>query len=498
MAAPPSDARFDGFNEAQRFAESLRPSMEEAVRLSVHADPHVLADALYPAIGPAIRHAVSAAWNDMVQALSRILDDALSPRGLRWRWESFRTGRPLGEIAYYHSLQFEVGEVLLIHRATGLLLAHVSLEPRIARDNELVSGMLTAIQDFVSDSFQRNGATALEALRMGELTVCVEQGPEALLAGIVRGQPPPGLRDTFRDALERIHRAKGRELLRFEGDTQPFEAVEPVLRECLVRRMRPPRQPSRAPALALLASAAALIAGWAAYSIYSHRQWNDAVAAISRRPGFAVTRAERPVLEGLRDPLAEAPDAVLRAAHLDPARVTATWRPFISLDPPVVLARARRVLAPPEGVDLALAGDVLEVRGDAPPAWIEKARQAAPQVPGVRAIRFGAFTRLKALIEKQRLSFEPGSSRLDEASLAEVERLAGWIRAAGPASVEIDGHADRTGPEARNSRLSAARAQAVLQALVARNVPAGRLSASGAGAGDAGRTVSFRVAGERP
>lgn len=499
MAAPPADAGPPGDAEAQAFAECLRPSVEESIRISTRGDPRVLGDALYPAILPAIRQAIASAWNDMVEALSRILNNAFSPQGLRWRWESFRTGRPLGEIAYYHSLLFAVQQVLLIHRKSGLLLRHVAEETSQAHDYESISGMLTAIQDFVRDSFQVNEGAALGSLRVGKLTVWVEQGPEALLAVIIRGLPSPELRYTLRDALGRIHQRTGREMLLFEGDTKPFESTDNILRSCLLCQMRPARQPSRTPALALLGTVLALLLLWAGLSMYKRHRWNTAVAAIESRPGFVVTRAEwnwrRSALEGLRDPLAEHPDAVLRAVNIDPADTVAVWKPFLSLEPEMILARARRVLAPPAGVDLALDGDVLELRGAVPPAWAARTRQAAVQLPGIREIRFEGDW--KAEIEGQQILFPVGSSRLAESQLKVIEELAQRLRAA-PVHVEIVGHADRTGVDAINSQLSRARAEAVMRALTARGVPPEQLRIEGAGTGEEGRTVTFSVTGGRP
>jgi OOP family OmpA-OmpF porin len=69
----------------------------------------------------------------------------------------------------------------------------------------MVSGMLTAIQDFVHDSFASPDGEALEDLRVGDLAVWVERGPQAVLAAVIRGNAPQDLRTVFQEALERIH-----------------------------------------------------------------------------------------------------------------------------------------------------------------------------------------------------------------------------------------------------------------------------------------------------
>src|SRR5689334_10262574 len=67
---------------------ALQPAIEEALRISVQRDPHVLADLLFPVIGPAIRKAVASSLNSMMDALNKTLEQSLSMRAVRWRLES--------------------------------------------------------------------------------------------------------------------------------------------------------------------------------------------------------------------------------------------------------------------------------------------------------------------------------------------------------------------------------------------------------------------------
>lgn len=71
--------------------------------------------------------------------------------------------------------------MLLIQRDSGLLLAHQVAEGVNVQDGALVSGMLTAIGDFVRDSF--DPAAGLNAVNFGERVLVVEQSTQAVLAG---------------------------------------------------------------------------------------------------------------------------------------------------------------------------------------------------------------------------------------------------------------------------------------------------------------------------
>ena len=84
-------------------------------------DPHVLADALFPVMGPAIRKSITETLRGMLESFNEALDNSFSLRGLKWRVEAMRTGKPFAEIVLMHSLLYRVEQVFLIHRETGLV-----------------------------------------------------------------------------------------------------------------------------------------------------------------------------------------------------------------------------------------------------------------------------------------------------------------------------------------------------------------------------------------
>jgi len=141
-------------------------------------------------MGPAIRKAISSALSGMIESFNQTLSYSVSVRGLRWRLEALRTGKSFAEVVLMHTLLYRVEQVFLIHKKTGLLLQHVSAVPGAVQDADMVSGMLTAIQDFVHDSFSSRRSDELETLQVGDLTVWIEQGPLAILAGVIRGNAP--------------------------------------------------------------------------------------------------------------------------------------------------------------------------------------------------------------------------------------------------------------------------------------------------------------------
>ena len=163
-----------------RMGHVLAPVMEKAAESSIRNDPTTLVNILYPTIVPAIRKSIGETIDETFQRLNQTLKYSLTWRGLKWRWEAWRTGRPFAEVVLKHTLVYQVEHVFLVHRHTGLLIAHVAAENAVSQDPQLVSSMLVAIQDFVRDSFSgaehqglELGAAGRAAAMVRARTVCL-------------------------------------------------------------------------------------------------------------------------------------------------------------------------------------------------------------------------------------------------------------------------------------------------------------------------------------
>ena len=143
------------------------------------------------------------------------------------------------EVVRLRTLVYQVEQVFLIHRQTGLPLLHVAANPTTARDPDLISGMLIAIQGFVQDSFHISADEGSETIQIGELTVWVEKDQLAVLAAAIRGNPPQSVRTLLRDTLAAIRLEHANALVTFTGDVRPFERSRPPLEACLLTQTAP-------------------------------------------------------------------------------------------------------------------------------------------------------------------------------------------------------------------------------------------------------------------
>lgn len=384
-------AVFRRSQEDSQLAWALRPTLESSIRESVRQSPHLFADALFPVMGPAIRRSISNALSQMLQRLNEALSRSLSLRSLRWRLEAARTGRPFAEVALLRTLAYRVEQVFLVHRESGLLLEHVTQPDLAPLDPGLVSGMLTAIREFGGQAFHE--PSGVESLRIGELSVIVEAGPDVLVAAAVRGTEPQALRTTLAEAAERVHLELGDLLENFRGDARPFEVARPILEACLTSATLPHaarRGGARWIALAVAIAALAAAAAATVHAVRARAAFERTVAALEAEPGLTVIEARpeggRYRVVGLRDPLAAEPAEALTRRGLDPGRLAGSWTPFVSLEAPLVERRAVNALQPPPTVSLDVEGGTLKISGQAPPTWARQALRLAPLVPGVERV----------------------------------------------------------------------------------------------------------------
>ncbi len=425
---------------------TLNPLIEEAVRISVARDPSLLANTLFPIIGTAVRKSVAHALRGLVESINQTLERSVSFEALKWRFEALRTGKPFAAIVLTRSVRYRVEQVFLIHRESGLLLRHAARPEQVVQDSDLVSGMLTAIQDFIRDSFTGAPGQEVETIELGEFNLWVQHGPSAILAAVVSGTPPPELRHVLERTLEQIHSQFSAQLTAFKGDTSAFDGAAPLLAECLLGRQ--PRAARRTHGFFTTAAIATvlLIATAVFFLVRRESRWDKLVDHLRSEPGIVLTSAEESwgtyQLTGLRDPLSVDPEKLIRAAGLDPAKVTMRWEPYVSLDPRFEVSRR--------------------------------------------------FLSERTALQEQVVRFPVNSDHLGPEQLTKLDDIeAHMVNLQQNATsigqrfvIEIRGHADPTGSEEKNATLSQARADVVMKALVSRGIPSETLRTSALGSSD--------------
>lgn len=395
------------FRQRERSKERSKETVEEAIRNLIQNSPEDVAGPLeskmfdrlqeqpkrvsqviMPALAPAIRQTVQQSMMNMFDASSRAIDQGLSLRSWAWRFRAWRSGKRYSEIAMMESLLFEVEDVMLIDRQSGLLIAHASQSSAVG-DPAIVSGMLTAIRDFVKDSFKTGDdhGAELSQFRVGNRSILVEPGSKAILALAVRGAPTYELRmkktrtlmDIHRDDLSNSHSISPSERERIEAKLQPLLITERKSLPALGK-----------PLLFLLAALIPLLLAFAAFRADQQKNTLGTFAELRDAPGLLLGHVEHKNgtfhVYGSQDPVLFEADSALAELNLEDQPVAWHLKKHLSLEDAALVKRAAQALTPPSGVALHCEDGVLQVSGSADAEWVGACRAFASVIPGIRRV----------------------------------------------------------------------------------------------------------------
>jgi OOP family OmpA-OmpF porin len=473
---------------------AFEPMSERLLKDALRKNPMDFVNVLFPLMGPAIRRSIAETFHSMLEGFHKTMEQVFSWKGMRWRLQAMRTGISFSQVVLLHTLLYRVEQIFFIHAETGLVLSHVYNEGAVTQDAEMVSAMLTAIQDFARDCFTGKQESSLDSLQMGEFTIMVERGSSAYLACVVRGSVPLEFKEKLRDTMITLQLKFADELDSFKGDTEKFLPARWDLENLLDARYADEDAPlpfwvKLMPVMLVLL----LVLGGGYW-------WRDAqqqsiarkeakkhmeasLAQVGKNAGILLVEARQDAPEHweviyLKDQFAEDPQSLLDAKGIDPKTYSLRVIPHVSYEADMLTKRVKERITPPESVSMSFDKDgTLHLRGEASMSWILQARQEALALPGVEKIDMSRLTdprvdelkRMIALVETTVVGFPSGkdvpvpedAAKLAKAinTLVDIEKLAGSMNVT--VNLTIYGHADATGSSKFNYEISQARARTI-------------------------------------
>lgn len=385
--------------ESNRLNKALRVPVEECLKDSISKDPQTFADALFPVMGPAIRKSISESLKAFSESINQAIEEKTSIKSIKWRMQAKKAGVPYAQFLLTRNLEYRVDHAYLIQPVTGLLIADAHRPDAVRKDDDAVSAMLTAIQDFVKESFSDEGEGTLETADIGRYALWTMQGPHAMLACVINGVPPRGLRDQFMQVLERIHLQYGEVLESFDG-TQSIrtQAIEPQLEDCLVDQLKEgvvvkeKKGPGPVGIILILGVLALAWFGWKNFQL--RQQGNQLIESLESEPGIFITNTEfskgKIHIKGLRDSTAVQPAQIATDQGITPDQFNLEFVPFHSLEKSIQERRIAARLAIPEGVGMQLndSGE-LKFSGEITSDFKVKAEQQLQGLLGIQKVEFG-------------------------------------------------------------------------------------------------------------
>ena len=148
-----------------------------------------------------------------------------------WLWGSFAISATIvgGSYFAYARRRLRTEEIFLIHQS-GVLLVHMSKTMKSDLDSDILSGMFTAIMNFVRDAFHYDNRQELRGLDLGGSRVHVRKGVITYLALVHSGKPTRWIAKASAQAVQEIETHYGEMLRDWDGDLRSLAGVREILR----------------------------------------------------------------------------------------------------------------------------------------------------------------------------------------------------------------------------------------------------------------------------
>ena len=516
----------------------LQPFVEESVKQSVAHNSEQLVSSLYPLVGSLVRKSVAAFLSDFMEKTNQLLENSLTIKGLKWRFKARQSGVSYAQYAASQTFVYRVEHVFLIHRETGLLLNTVALEHESKSNADIVSAMLTAINDFVGDSFlsdQEGQKEQLQSVSTENFNLLIKPGPSALVVAAVSGNPPQSISNQLQLTLENIHSLYFDELNRFNGDNEDFNSADNLLRDCLLSEQKEiVAKQKKTPWLAwLIVLLVVIYVGYQSFNWFKSAQLHEKIMQLDSQPGIIIKQLKIKQLDDITLDVLRDPDALnihdwLKDNALNPAQLTITERNYHSLDQQILQQRAQRIVSVYPNISASWKNHSLMLTGTIDLIKTEQLRNTlaiagftegenlnteqlnlVSNTPSSthKEIKQQLFDQLVGRIASIQLNFSVASENITPQMQPSLQRLYLYIQQLTPIAKELNidfgllilGSSDNTGNKSTNNILSMKRANNTAEILQRKGIAKDRMYVVGLGQIDiknisgTARSVMFNV-----
>ena len=528
-----SEAMHDRQQQDGSLSKTIVPMIESAVEQSIENNKSNFITYLYPIVGSLVRKSVTVFFNGFLEKLNSLIEYSLTFKGLKWRIDAWRKGIPFTRYIIKQSFIYRVEQVFFIHRDSGLLLNHVVLENNQFNDASLVSAMLTAISDFMADSFNANTEDNLDTIKTENYTLVIQAGPEALLVAAVTGAAPNDLKNHLQLTLENLHALYHEDLQHFEGDDSPFVSSESHLRDCLLSELNPSVTPKKKKpifAIAIVVGLLILFCAWC-YQLWQENTFIDDIWNAPRPAGIYLQKVTKEAqsfnVEYLRDPSALSAQQWLKDSNISIDQINFKEHAYVSLDSEIIQRKAQDLLRQYPDILITFKQNQLYLSGSINQHLLLSELADLKNISGISTIdqeqlvikaldtsreestiaRFALLKQYISDLATQPIDFDVQSNSLNSEAKNNLEQVATKIRIINnlskslktPVGIIISGYSDFTGSSEKNKLLSAQRAESVKEYLLSIGVDSSILFAVGVGEvkidaiANASRKVVFSV-----
>ncbi len=129
-----------------------------------------------------------------------------------------------------------VDEVFLM-TPTGMLLKHYTRRLRPDQDQDIMAGMLTAVQNFVRESFDEAGGK-LNEIKFENYDILISHSKNVVIAAIISTKKPERLRNQLKIATDDLEKEFGEKISHWSGDKKELGDVDLIMKRFLSGKYR--------------------------------------------------------------------------------------------------------------------------------------------------------------------------------------------------------------------------------------------------------------------
>ncbi|WP_158974887.1 cell envelope biogenesis protein OmpA [Cellulophaga sp. L1A9] len=174
--------------------KTLGPTITETLKEEIRKNKDDIVDALYPILGKMIKKYIS----QEMKILSEKINQKLSASRWKTKFKSWFSGVKEEEIILSELQSAHIEQVLLIERGSGILAASYTKSETI--DEDMISGMLTAIKGFVEDAFGQKNQN-LELIEYELYNIHLQSFVSYYVAVVISGNYSMSSKDKVQDLI---------------------------------------------------------------------------------------------------------------------------------------------------------------------------------------------------------------------------------------------------------------------------------------------------------
>ena len=355
------------------------------------------------------------------------MDSLLSVDMLKLRFQAWRRGRPLSELALLQAQRGRLVRLLYLERGSGQLLGQWQADHGEDGRADLISGMIAALTDFARNALGPGGGE-LRTLDLGGRKIYLRSSSQMIVAAEFMGNLVPKQERQLNDAFLALLEASN------AGDA-PADALASLGQRLAEAQAVTARAKSRFSPLSIVALLLGAVLAWFAFQSFLHWRHETAIATalqevLDARPDLAAYPLKIETQHGARQVrLSGLVPSAQDGAALDAALMAAA-KPYAFGAALVVIGTQRGLdaadaktsaLSQKVALDTALLGKELSERISAEKSGLlDSMAQLKHELVEAREL---AAAQSAAGLDDLRQKFETGRARADASLVANLARI---------------------------------------------------------------------------